>query len=108
MSHYIRLPALLSITLTVTWHLLLIFYNVKVIQPPYCNNSYKGAHSALHKWLCWEFWGKSQICLDYILGAFDVCCDLLGNSLKSVNPFNLIIRFCLNGLVKAIVPATVV
>ena len=71
----------LSITLTIAWQLLLVSCNAKVIQPLYCNSSCRGARSTLHKWLCWEFWGKSQLCLDYILGAFDVCYDLLRNSL---------------------------
>ena len=72
---------LLPIILTVTWHLLLVSYNEKVIQPSFCNSHCKGSCGALHKWLCWEFWDKSQLCLDYILGPFDVCHDLLGNSL---------------------------
>ena len=30
------------------------------------------ARSTLHKQLCGEFGGKSQLCLDYILGPFDI------------------------------------
>ena len=72
---------LLSIILTVAWQLLLVSCKANVIQPTYFSASHKGSCSALHKRLCWEFWGKSQLCLDYILGPFDVCHDLLGNSL---------------------------
>ena len=57
LRHYFPL---LPITLTVTLQLLLVSYNAKVIQLPYCNASYKGAYSALYKWLCWEF-GVSTI-----------------------------------------------
>ena len=72
---------LLSITLTISWQLLLVFYNAKAIQLSHCNRSCKGDHRALNKRLCWEFWGKSHLCLDYILGPFDVCYNLLGISL---------------------------
>ena len=60
MLHYTRLPALLSITLAIIWQLLLASCNAKVIQPPYCNSPYKGAHSILYKLLYWEF-GVSTI-----------------------------------------------
>ena len=80
MSHHVRLLALPSITVTVAWQLLLVFCNVKVIQLLYCNNFYKGAHDGLCKWLCWEFWIRSQLCLDYILGPLNLCYDLLQNS----------------------------
>ena len=51
---------LLPISLTVTWQLLLVSCNAKIIQLPCCNSSYKGARGALHKQLCWEF-GVSTI-----------------------------------------------
>ena len=48
------------ITLIVAWQLLFVSCNTKVIQPPYCNASCKGAHDALYKWLCREL-GLSTI-----------------------------------------------
>ena len=51
---------LLPITLIVTWQLLLVSCNTKVIQLPHCNASCKGAHSTLPKWVYWQF-GVSTI-----------------------------------------------
>ena len=56
-QHYFLL---FPIALTVSWQLLLVSCNAKVIQLPYCNTSCKDAYSAQHKWLCWEF-GVSTI-----------------------------------------------
>ena len=46
---------------------------------------------------CIGSFGVSHNCvvtnLDYILGPFDVCHDLLGNSLWLGDPFHLVFRF---------------
>ena len=49
------------ITLTVAWQLLLVPFNAKVLQLPCCNASCKGARSALHKQLYWEFGVSSLV-----------------------------------------------
>ena len=41
-SHYIRLPVLLSIILIVSWQLLLVSCSAKSIQPPYCTAYHNG------------------------------------------------------------------
>ena len=60
MLDYRHFFPLLPITLTIAWQLLLVSCNAKVIQPSCCNNSCKGTHSTLYKWLCLEF-GVSTI-----------------------------------------------
>ena len=82
---------LLSITLTVAWQLLLVSCNAKIIKPTCFNSSCKGAHGALHKRLYWEFWGKSQLRLDYILRPFDVYHDLLRNSFSQLILLNYLL-----------------
>ena len=80
MLHYIRLLALLSITLKVSWQLILVSYNAKVIQPPCCNSFFKGAYSALHKWLYWEF-GVSTILFVVLRSTLDICLTCCGTIL---------------------------
>ena len=63
MLHYVQLPALLSITshyFDSRMAAALVTCNAKIVQLLYFNASCKGAHSILHKWLCWEF-GVSTI-----------------------------------------------
>ena len=102
MLYNVRLPAVLSIALTVAFQLLLVSCNAKVTQPPYCN-SFSRMHIVPYINVCVGSFGVRhnlvQITSQFSLFYGTTCLEIMFNQMILFIQYQILLRMTCYGFI---------